>query len=47
MKCQGKYCGDSKVRRETGKGSFAGWILHVCQRCGQVVHMEKSGAKVR
>jgi len=37
MKCDGKYCADAKVRREVGNGSFTGFILWICNHCGQIV----------
>jgi len=41
MKCKGRYCASDKVRRVKGKGSFAGYMLWICNHCGQIVRMEK------
>lgn len=40
-KCTGPHCYDASVRRQKGRGSFIGWALWLCSRCGQVVKMKE------
>jgi len=39
--CTNKYCYDQGTRRERGKGSFKGYVLYICNHCGQIVKMFK------
>lgn len=43
MDCKGRYCSGARVKRQVGRGSFAGWLLWICDRCGQVIRMKEAG----